>query len=172
MIALPDFVQHILDHFGSRVMYGGAGIDMHCIQVTPEHVVDLCRYLKKQTGQQFNFLSDMCGVDYFPAVNRYEVVYHLFSIPQQHRLRVKCRLVDPADGDLPTLPTVTGVWRTANWHEREAFDMYGIVFEGHPNLQRIYMWDEFEGYPMRKDFPVRGYKDDYNPFGDEKEGQT
>lgn len=171
-MARSVFVQHILDHFEDRVKYGGAGIDMPTIEVTPQHVVDLCRYLKEQSGQQFNFLSDMCGVDHFPAVNRYEVVYHLFSIPLQHRLRVKCRLVDPDEGEAPTLPTVTGVWRTANWHEREAFDMYGIVFEGHPNLLRIYMWDGFDGYPMRKDFPVRGYKDGYNPFGDEKEGVT
>ncbi len=172
MMETPDFVQRILDQFGGRVTDGGSGIDMHCIKVGPDHVVDLCRFLKEQDGLQFNFLSDMAGVDHFPAKNRYEVVYHLFSISLQHRLRVKCRLVDPPEGVEPALPTVTGVWRTANWHEREAFDMYGIIFKGHPNLQRIYMWEGFEGYPMRKDFPVRGYKDAYNPFGDEKEGTS
>ena len=91
------------------------------------------------------------------------MVFHLYSLAHQHRLRLKCRLGDP-----PHAPTVTGIWSTANWHERETFDMYGIVFDGHPNFKRIYMWDEFEGYPMRKDFPLRGYKDAYNPYGEEK----
>ena len=77
-------------------------------------------------------------------------------------MRIKCRLGDP-----PHIPSVTGVWRTANWHEREAWDMYGIVFDGHPDLRRIYMWEGFEGFPQRKDFPLRGYKDELNPFGAE-----
>jgi len=168
---VPAFVSHILQKFEGRVRNDGAGIDMHCLTVTLDHLVDLCRFLKEDPLLQFNFLSDLCGVDHHPEEDRYEVVYHLFSIPLQHRLRLKCRLKDTAEDIAPTLPTVTGVWRTANWHERETYDMYGIVFSDHPNLQRIYMWDGFEGFPMRKDFPVRGYKDIYNPFGPEKSGE-
>ena len=89
-------------------------------------------------------------------------MYHLYSLPNKWRIRIKCRLGDP-----PHIASVTGVWRTANWHEREAYDMYGIIFDGHPDLRRIYMWEGFEGFPQRKDFPLRGYKDELNPFGAE-----
>ena len=163
IVARPEFIDRIFKHFGDRIADGGAGIDMHSIEVGPEHVVELCRYLKETPALSFDFLSDLCGVDFYPDSPRFEVVYHLYSIAHQHRLRLKCRLGDP-----PHAPTVTGVWATANWHERETFDMYGIVFDGHPNFKRIYMWDGFEGYPMRKDFPLRGYKDAYNPYGEEK----
>ncbi len=162
-VARPAFCDRIFERFGDRIGDGGAGIDMHNIEVGPEIVVELCRFLKQTPALSFDFLSDLCGVDYYPESPRFEVVYHLYSIAHQHRLRLKCRLGDP-----PHAPTVTTVWSTANWHERETFDMYGFVFDGHPNLKRIYMWDEFEGYPMRKDFPVRGYKDAYNPYGEEK----
>jgi len=158
----PAFCDEVFQHFDVKIGDGGAGIDMYNITVAPEHVVELCRFLKEVPALSFNFLSDLCGVDHHPDTPRYEVVYHLYSITHQHRLRLKCRAADP-----PHVPTVTGIWSTANWHERETFDMYGIVFDGHPNLKRIYMWDEFEGYPMRKDFPLRGYKDAYNPFGEE-----
>ena len=107
-------------------------------------------------------LSDICGVDHYPETPRFEAVYHLYSLPNRWRVRIKCRLGDP-----PEVPSVTGVWRTANWHEREAWDMYGIRFLGHPDLRRIYMWEGFEGFPQRKDFPLRGYKDKLNPFGAE-----
>ena len=162
-MARPAFCEPIFQHFGDRIVDGGAGIDMHNIEVGPDHVLELCRFLKETPALSFDFLSDLCGVDFHPDSPRFEVVYHLYSITHQHRLRLKCRVGDP-----PQAPTVTGVWLTANWHERETFDMYGIVFDGHPNLKRIYMWDGFEGYPMRKDFPLRGYKDAYNPFGEEK----
>jgi NADH-quinone oxidoreductase subunit C len=161
--ARPAFCAQIFQHFGDRIGDGGTGIDMHNIEVGPENVVELCRFLKETPELSFDFLSDLCGVDFYPDTPRFEVVYHLYSIAHQHRLRLKCRLGDP-----PHAPTVTGIWSTANWHERETFDMYGIVFDGHPNFKRIYMWDEFEGYPMRKDFPLRGYKDAYNPYGEEK----
>lgn len=164
----PAFVKQILDHFAGRILDGGAGIDMHCIYVPPDVIVGLCQYLKEDPALQFDFLSDLCGVDHFPEENRFEVVYHLFSIPLQHRLRLKCRPENQTDDVMVSIPTVTGVWRTANWAERETYDMYGIDFKDHPNLQRIYMWEGFDGYPMRKDFPVKGYRDDYNPFGDEK----
>ncbi len=138
--------------------------DMPVFHVAPELIVEFCNFLKQDSALRFDYLCDMCGVDYFPDEPRFYVVYHLYSIPFNHRVRIKC----PA-GDPPHVPTVTGVWSTANWHEREAFDMYGIQFDNHPDLRRIYMWDEFEGWPMRKDFPLRGYKDKYNPFGDPPE---
>jgi len=153
-------LQQILDRFGGRVVVDEAVTDMPCLKVAPDDLVALCRYLRDEAELKFNFMSDICGVDFYPQNPRFEVVYHLFSIPFGWRIRLKCRLGEPL-----AAPTITGVWPTANWHEREAYDMYGIVFEGHPDLRRIYMWAEFEGFPMRKDFPLRGYKDKYNPLG-------
>ena len=154
--------EKIAERFGSRVLDGGAPDGMPTFLVEPNLIVEVCRFLKEDPELRFNFLADICGVDHYPEANRFEVVYHLYSIPFKMRVRLKCRAGDP-----PKIPTVVGVWRTANWHEREAYDMYGIQFDNHPDLRRIYMWEEFEGYPMRKDFPLRGYKDAYNPFGEE-----
>jgi NADH-quinone oxidoreductase subunit C len=148
--------------FGGRVLDGGAPDGMQTFLVEPDLIVEVCRFLKEDPELRFDFLADMCGVDHYPEENRFEVVYHLYSIPFKMRARLKCRAGDP-----PKVPSVMGVWRTANWHEREAYDMYGIRFDGHPDLRRIYMWEEFEGFPMRKDFPLKGYKDAYNPFGEE-----
>ena len=119
-------------------------------------IVELCRFLKEHPALGFNFLSDICGVDHHPETPRYEAVYHLYSLPNKWRVRIKCRLGDP-----PRIPSVTGVWRTANWHEREAWDMYGIRFEGHPDLRRIYMWEGFEA-SAAQGFPLRGYRDQLN----------
>jgi NADH-quinone oxidoreductase subunit C len=127
-------------------------------------LVDLCAFLKNDSEFRMNYLVDVIGVDWMPASPRFEVVYHLYSIPQRHRLRLK---VNAHEGD--SIPTVTGIWAAANWPEREAYDMYGIVFEGHPDLRRIYMAPDWQGFPLRKDYPLRGYKDAYNPFGEEIE---
>ncbi len=124
----------------------------------------VCNFLKTDPEMKMNYLVDVLGVDYYPVAPRFEVVYHFYSIPKKHRIRVKVKL---SDGE--TVPTVTDMWSGANWPEREAYDMFGIVFEGHPNLKRIYLADGWEGFPMRKDYPLRGYKDRYNPFGEEKE---
>ena len=132
------------------------------IYVKSDNIEEFCRRLKSDPSLRFNFLSDIGGVDYLPQTPRFEVVYHLYSIPFKYRLRIKCKLAEGQE-----IPSVTAVWKTANWHEREAFDMYGIFFSDHPDLRRIYMWDDFEGYPQRKDFPLRGYKDRYNPYGDD-----
>ncbi len=164
-MAGPNLRQKIKDRFGSEVRDGGFAHEMRCLLVEPGLLFDLCGFLKDDSELRFNFLSDLCGVDHHPRENRFEVVYHLYSIPFKWRVRLKCRAGEP-----PKVPSVVGVWKTANWHEREAYDMYGILFEGHPDLRRIYMWDEFEGFPQRKDFPLRGYKDVYNPFGEEKTG--
>ncbi len=121
----------------------------------PERIVDLCRYLRSE--QEFVRLSAVTAVDWHPAEPRFEVVYHLHSIERNRRVRVKCRL----SGANPEIESVTGVWRGANWYEREVFDMFGIRFRNHPDLQRILMPVDWEGHPLRKDYPVHGYKYSY-----------
>jgi NADH-quinone oxidoreductase subunit C len=132
--------------------------------VTKAALLSMCEFLKTDPDLQMNYLVDVIGVDYAPAVPRFEIVYHLYSIPQRHRIRLKVKVEEGA-----SLPTVTGIWPAADFPEREAYDMYGIIFDGHPNLERIYMPHDWEGFPLRKDYPLRGYKDEYNPFGEEKE---
>jgi NADH-quinone oxidoreductase subunit C len=123
--------------------------------VDPAQIVDLCRYLKLE--QKFVRLSAVTAVDWYPAEPRFEVVYHLHSIERNTRLRLKCRL-NSANLEIDS---VTSVWYGANWYEREVFDMFGIGFRNHPNLVRILMPTDWEGYPLRKDYPVHGYKYGY-----------
>ncbi len=121
----------------------------------PAEIVHLCRYLKHD--QKYQRLSAVTAVDWHPAEPRFEVVYHLHSIERNLRLRVKCRL----EGSNPEIESVYSVWRAADWYEREVFDMFGIRFRNHPNLVRILMPVDWEGYPLRKDYPVHGYKYSY-----------
>ena len=125
------------------------------VVVPREHIAEICSFLKTAPGLEFNFLSDICGADRGPEEEpRFEVNYHLFSTTRHHRLRLKV-LLD--DGDTH-VQTVTNVWRTANWHERETYDLFGVVFDGHPDLRRILLPDDWEGHALRKDFPLRGYE--------------
>lgn len=121
-----------------------------------ESLVAVCRFLKEEPDLKMDYLSNLCGVDYPDRPERFDIVYHLFSIPHRHRLNLKIRI---ADGE--PAPSVTGVWRTANWHEREAFDLLGVPFEGHPDLRRILMPDDWQGHPLRKEYPTRGYDRDH-----------
>jgi len=102
----------------------------------------------------FNLLSDITGVDRFPIEPRFELNYHLVSIPHKTVIRLRVSV----HGSDPVVPSVTPVWPTANWHEREIFDMLGVRFEGHPDLRRILMPEDWEGHPLRKDYPVEGYR--------------
>jgi len=120
------------------------------VTVRKEDIVAVCRFLKESF--QYNLLTDLCGVDYLGKEPRFMVVYNLFSIPHKDRLRVKAP-VSEADC---VIDTVTGVWSTANWLEREAYDLMGIVFTGHPDLRRILMTDDWVGHPLRKDYPLQG----------------
>lgn len=124
------------------------------VVVPKEHLQRAADYLRSEPSLGFSFLSDITVLDRFPLEPRFEVNYHLLSVERKQRLRLKVRLA----GTDAVVPTVTGIWPTANWHERENFDMFGIRFEGHPNLTRILMPDEWEGYPLRKDYPVEGYR--------------
>ena len=123
--------------------------------VDPAGIVDLCGYLK--SSEKFGRLSSVTAVDWYPAEPRFEVVYHLHSIELNWRLRLKCRV----GGAIPEIDSITGVWAGANWYEREVFDMFGIRFRNHPNLERLLMPTDWEGHPLRKDYPVHGYKYSY-----------
>ena len=120
----------------------------------PEQLLRAAQLLQAEPGLQFDFLSDISAVDRFPIEPRFEMNYHLLSIPLRQTLRLRVWL----PGKEPVVSTVIPVWPTANWHEREIFDLFGIRFEGHPDLHRILMPDDWEGYPLRKDYPVEGFR--------------
>jgi NADH-quinone oxidoreductase subunit C len=123
------------------------------IVVPPQHVREICGFLKANEG--FDLLADLTGADRGPEEDpRFEVNYHLFSTKHYKRLRVKALLSE----DSAKIESVTSVWKAADWHERETFDMFGIIFEGHPDLRRILMPSDFDGFALRKDFPLRGYE--------------
>ncbi|MFH1416886.1 MAG: NADH-quinone oxidoreductase subunit C [Planctomycetota bacterium] len=127
----------------------------HFIRIEPENLRAVLSFLRDDGRTRFDQLSDLACVDYldFPdARDRYGVVYSLLSTTFNHRLWVKCFVNDPE----PKLPSVVSLWQAANWMEREAYDMFGVVFEGHPDLRRILTWDGFEAHPLRKDYPLHG----------------
>ena len=118
--------------------------------IRKEKIVDVARTLRDDSELQYNFLIDITAVDYLKRKPRFEVVYHFFSLALRHRVRIKA----PLDAGDPELPSLVSLWRGADWFEREVWDMFGIRFAGHPDLRRILMYQEFEGHPLRKDYPV------------------
>lgn len=140
------FAAEILGH---KIQWGELSLS-----IAPRSLINISSFLRDTPGLEYNFLSDATAVDWgLEAQPRFELVYQLYSIKFRHRIRLK---VGIDEGQ--SVPTVTSIWKTANWHERETYDMFGIRFEGHPDLRRILMADEFEGHPLRKDFPLRGYQ--------------
>jgi|SRR5947209_13112253 len=129
-------------------------VDGPVLIIAPEHLVAACRVLKKSAG--FERLSGITGVDWWPREPRFEVVYFLHSLQHNLRLRLMVRI-----GENEELDTLTSVWRGANWYEREVFDLFGVRFRNHPNLERIMMPADYEGYPLRKDYPVHGHRYSY-----------
>ena len=128
----------------------GRSVDFATIYVPSDKLVETCIALRDTPELRFNVLTEVTAADYFPREPRFEVVYHLLSIPNRQRLRVKVRV-----GANGPVPTVQGVWRGAGWPEREVWDMFGIVFDGHPDLRRLLMPEDWEGHPARKDYPVQ-----------------
>ncbi|HEY5838998.1 MAG TPA: NADH-quinone oxidoreductase subunit C [Pyrinomonadaceae bacterium] len=140
----PEWVSEIVNALGETT-----------IIVPREHIVEACSLLKTTPGLDFDLLADVCGFDRGPEEEpRFEVNYHLFSTTRHHRLRLKVVLNE----EDPRVQTVTGVWRTANWHERETYDLFGVIFDGHPDLRRILLPEDWQGHALRKDFPLRGYE--------------
>ena len=125
------------------------------IQVKKEDIVNICIFLRDDESSQFDYCSDICGADNYTPENRFEVIYNLYSLSNKQRIRLKV-FVDESDLHCPS---VTSVWQGANWPERETFDMFGIIFDGHNDLRRMYMPEEFEFFPLRKDFPMMGVPD-------------
>jgi NADH-quinone oxidoreductase subunit C len=122
------------------------------VVVRRDHLLPLAEFMRDTPDLAFTYLSDVTGVDRFPIEPRFELNYHLLSLSRRETIRLRVRL----PGDDAVIETVISVWPTANWHEREIFDLFGIRFEGHPNLRRMLLPDDWEGYPLRKDYPVEG----------------
>ncbi len=134
---------------------GEAGSDQLYVRVPAERLIDVMTFLRDGDATRFEQLVDLTCVDYlnFPrARDRYGVIYSLLSLTHEHRLWVKCFANDPE----PEVPSVTSIWKGAEWLEREVYDMFGIRFTGHPDLRRILTWEGFEAHPLRKDYPLRG----------------
>ena len=138
----PEWVTGVIDALGEVTVTVPAG-----------SIVDACFALRSDHG--FDLLADICGADRGPEEDpRFEVNYHLFSTIHYQRLRLKVLVSE----DEPNIPSVTSIWKTADWHERETYDLFGVVFDGHADLRRILLPSDFDGHALRKDYPLRGYE--------------
>jgi len=124
------------------------------IEIDATKIVAVCRFLKDQ--QEYIRLATITALDHYPMEPRFEIVYHLHSLARNRYLRLKCALAEGV-----SIESATSVWRGANWYERETFDLFGVVFDGHPGLTRILMPEDWQGHPLRKDFPTHGNKYSY-----------
>lgn len=125
------------------------------VTVRKQDIVRVCGFLKNDPDLAFDMIIDLCGVDMYRPEGRFEVVYNLYSLKNASYVRLKVQVGE----DDPVVPSVTGVWSGADWHERETYDMFGITFSGHPDLRRLYMPEEYEYFPLRKEFPLMGVPD-------------
>jgi NADH-quinone oxidoreductase subunit C len=142
-------VETLRGRLGDKILDSHRRLGDETIVVARDHALEVHRFLRDDPETAFDFLSDLTAVDYLGRTPRFEVVTHLFSLSKRHRLRVKV----PVDEKECWAHSLVPLWKAANWLEREAYDMMGIRFEGHPDLRRIMMYPEFEGHPLRKDYP-------------------
>jgi NADH-quinone oxidoreductase subunit C len=157
---LATLTAAVQQELGGPILSQAEALGELTVVVMPQDLIGACTALRDAPALRFELLLDLCGVDYSSYGDgtwdgaRYAVVYHLLSVV--HNLRLRLRVFAPED-DLPVVDSVTGVWPAANWYEREAFDLYGIVFNGHPDLRRLLTDYGFVGHPFRKDFPLSGH---------------
>ncbi len=154
--ALNPSVDALRARFGDAIGRAQVGWGETTVFVERTKVAEICAWLQSEPTQSYEYLSDVTAIEYRDSVRPIQVAWHLRSLKFRRFLRLKVEL--PKDGKSPlSVPSVWGVWKGADWIERECFDMFGITFEGHPDLRRILMWEQYkEGFPLRKDFPLRG----------------
>ena len=150
--SLLDIAEHVAEHLEDQILSHDMMHGEIVITTEPQHIVRVLRFLRDDNECEFRMLASLCGVDYPDREKRFDVVYNLLSLSQNIRIRVKLMV---AENEF--VPTATGVFSTAGWFEREAWDLYGIYFDGHPDLRRILTDYGFEGHPLRKDFPLTGH---------------
>jgi NADH-quinone oxidoreductase subunit C len=142
-------LRRLLDHCGGAVRATHARLGDATALVDKDHLLEVMRFLRDDPELAFDMLTDLTCVDYLGETPRFEMVYHLYSVAKNHRLRIKARVPEePCEID-----TLCAVWPSANWMEREVWDLYGVRFTGHPDLRRLLLYEEFQGFPLRKDYP-------------------
>ncbi|MBI3194253.1 MAG: NADH-quinone oxidoreductase subunit C [Ignavibacteriae bacterium] len=145
-------IEKLKTHFADSIISVNEFREELTIVVKKNDIVKVCQFLRDDEELKFDSLRDVCGVDHYRPEERYEVVYNLYSLKNKFRIRLKVRV---EENDIH-VPSVTCVWESADWAEREAYDMFGILFDNHPDLRRIYMPEGFEYHPLRKEFPLMG----------------
>jgi len=148
-----EVVKALEDKFRQKIKEISAPLGDDTILIERDDLLEIVKFLK-EGPYAFTMLLDLTCVDYAGHEERFQMVYHLFSLSNNQRLRIKTSLPE----EDPSIDSLTSFWKNANWLEREIYDMFGVQFPGHPDLRRIFMWDEFEGYPLRKDYPLRKHQ--------------
>lgn len=143
-------IENLKEKFGEIVEIIGEPHGLLTISTSAESIIELLSYLKNEESFRFNYLTDITAVHYPSQAKSFAVVYHLHNLFQNFRIRIKVFL----EGETPGIPTATILWKGANWMERETYDFFGIIFEGHPDLRRILNMDELDVFPMRKEYPL------------------
>ena len=151
----PSVIRKLQERFPKSVIATSEFRSDLTVQIPKADIVRVCEFLKDDPDLAYDMVIDLCGVDMYTTENRFQVIYNLYSLKNKSYLRLKVAV----DENGCVVDSVTGVWPGANWHERETYDMFGIEFKGHPDLRRMYMPEEFEYYPLRKDFPLMGIPD-------------
>jgi len=149
---LDSLVSKVKEKFPESILDASTFRGEITLHLRAEDILPVCRFLHDDPELSFDYLTDLCGVDNYPHEPRFQVVYHLCAMKTRVRLRLKVTLVD----GVPRIASVVSVWKAANWLEREAFDMFGITFAEHPDLRRILLTPDWEGHPLRKDYPLQG----------------
>ena len=147
----------IEEKFPGQVLATTAYAGQVGVSVKKDQIKEICLFLRDEPSLKMDHLADLTAVDFsrYPGDTglRFEVVYNMISTVHRHRIRVKVRVPE----EDPRIDTVSSIWQTANWHERETFDLMGIIFNGHPDLRRILLPEDWEGHPLRKEYPLKGY---------------